>query len=236
MILVALGVAAIYNATFLAINTNMNLGIVLEIVAGLLLVAFGVWRRLAAVRWLWVTALIVGGAVLAASGALAAFGTRDTATDQDQALIVLGAGVHGRTVTAVLAARLNVARDYHQRNPDALIVVAGGRGPQEEIPEAQAMRDYLLARGVPASRIVMEDKSTSTAENFANSKVLLDDLLGPDYKVAYVTSEFHVFRASLVARDAGLDASHLHSETLWHVQPSSYLREVVAVGKQLVLG
>jgi uncharacterized SAM-binding protein YcdF (DUF218 family) len=236
LILLVLGGAALYNAGYLAIKTNMNLGLIMEAAAGLILVAFAVWRRLARIRWLRIAALVTAVAVMAASAGLAAFGLHDTASDADDALIVLGAGVHGRTVTAVLSARLDVARQYHQRNPDALIVVSGGQGPQEDIPEAQAMRDYLVARDVPAERIVMEDKATSTAENFAYSKALLDQRLAPGYQIAFVTSEFHVFRAHLIAEDAGLKAEHLHSPTLWHVQPSSYLRELVAVAKQLTLG
>jgi uncharacterized SAM-binding protein YcdF (DUF218 family) len=232
--LAAIGAAACYNAAYLALKTNMNLGIVMEAAAGIVMLAFAVWGRLGRIRWLRITALAAAAAVLAASGALAAYGLRDTAQGNDQALIVLGAGVHGRTVTQVLAARLRVALAYHERNPGALIVVAGGRGPQEDVTEAQAMRDFLVARGADPDRIVMEDRSTSTAENFANAKVLLDQRLDPGYRASFVTSEFHVFRASLVAREAGVRGGHLHSDTLWYVQPSSYLRELVAVAKQLV--
>ncbi|MDR1634791.1 MAG: YdcF family protein [Bifidobacteriaceae bacterium] len=231
-----LGGAAIGNATYLAIKTNMNSGVILEAGVGLVMVSFGASRRLGRIRWLRTTALAAGGAILAASVGLAAYGLHDTAGDRDDALIVLGAGVHGRSVTAVLAARLDVAVEYHRRNPAALIVVAGGQGPQEDISEAEAMSAYLVRRGVPADRIVKEDKSTSTAENFAFAKALLDERLPTGYRIAFVTSEFHVFRAEQVARSTGLKADHLHSHTLWYVQPASYLREIVAVAKQLVFG
>jgi uncharacterized SAM-binding protein YcdF (DUF218 family) len=235
-LLLVLGGAAVYNAIYLTIVANLNLGLFLEAAVGLVMIAFSLWARLRRIRWLRRTALAAGGATLAASLALAAFGLHDTASSREEALIVLGAGIHGRTVTAVLAARLDQALDYHQRNPEALIVVAGGQGPQEEISEAEAMRDYLLARGLPDELIMTEDQSTSTAENFANAKSLLDQLLTPGYRVTFVSNEFHVFRASLIARGTGLEATHLHANTLWYVQPSSYLREIVAVAKQLVLG
>jgi uncharacterized SAM-binding protein YcdF (DUF218 family) len=234
--LLGLGVAACYNAAFLAIKTNLNLGLVLEVAVGLAMIAFGLSGRLGRIRWLRIAGLSAAVAVAAACAGLAGFGLRDSAGADDDALIVLGAGIHGRAVTQVLAARLDVAYEYHRRNPEALIVVAGGQGFQEEIPEALAMRDYLVRRGLPAGQIVMEDRSTSTAENFAYSKALLDARLSPGYKVAFVTSEFHVFRASLIAESTGLTAEHLHSDTLWYVQPSSYLREIVAVGKQLIVG
>jgi uncharacterized SAM-binding protein YcdF (DUF218 family) len=234
--LVCLGAAALWNAAYLAIRTNMNLGLVLEAAMGLAIAAFGVFGRLGRIRWLRVTALVGAGVVLTASGALAVFGIHDTASDREDALIVLGAAVHGRSVTAVLAARLDVAYDYAQRNPDALIVVSGGQGPQEDVPEAEAMRDYLTSRGLPATRIVIEPRATSTAENFAYSKAILDGRLPPGYSVAFVTSEFHVLRAGLIARQEGPRPAHLHAATLWYVQPSSYLREIVAVAKQLLPG
>ena len=103
---------------------------------------------------------------------------------------MLGAAVHGRELSNTLAGRLAVAVTYHERSPSSLIVVSGGQGPQEEIPEAVAMRQYLLDHGVPDDHIIVEDRSTSTEENFRNSRLLLDERLTPGYSVAFVTDEF----------------------------------------------
>jgi uncharacterized SAM-binding protein YcdF (DUF218 family) len=96
------------------------------------------------------------------------------------------------------------------------------------------MRQYLLDHGVPDSGIVVEDRSTSTEENFANSRVLLDQRLGSGYEVAFVTDEFHVFRASRIAAADGLVARHVSSRTPWYFWPANYLREAVAVTLQLL--
>ncbi|MDR0594365.1 MAG: YdcF family protein [Bifidobacteriaceae bacterium] len=68
-----------------------------------------------------------------------------------------------------------------RRNRPAVVSKTDHRAHSSEPkrPEAEAMRDYLLARGLPAGQIVMEDMSTSTAENSARAKALLDQRLAP---------------------------------------------------------
>lgn len=80
---------------------------------------------------------------------VAVSGYSDTATKQEKAVIVLGAGLRGERVTDLLARRLDAAYDYHLENPNAVIVVTGGQGPGEDIPEARAMKAYLVEKGVP---------------------------------------------------------------------------------------
>lgn len=68
---------------------------------------------------------------------VAVSGYSDTATKQEKTVIVLGAGLRGERVTDLLARRLDAAYDYHLENPNAVIVVTGGQGPGEDIPEAR---------------------------------------------------------------------------------------------------
>lgn len=228
-VLVGLGLFLAANGVWLLATANLNTGVLLQLAVAVGLVAFGAWRRLSRTRWLTVPAILAVAVCGLVSGFLAGYGLSDTAAGDEDALIVLGAAVHGREVSPSLAQRLEVAVGYHQRNPAALIVVTGGQGPQEDVAEASAARDYLLTRGVPEGRIVVEDRSTTTQENFAFAKVLLDGQLDGDYRVAFVTNEYHVWRAARQAAGAGLDATHLHSATRWYVWPSSYLRESAAV-------
>ena len=67
---------------------------------------------------------------------VAVSGYSDTATKQEKAVIVLGAGLRGERVTDLLARRLDAAYDYHLENPNAVIVVTGGQGPGEDIHES----------------------------------------------------------------------------------------------------
>lgn len=233
-VLAALGFGLTANGIWLLATANLNAGVLMQLALAAGLIVFALWPRVARLRWLTLTALAVVIVLGLISGFLAGYGRSDTASDDEDGLIVLGAAVHGREVSPSLAQRLDVAVAYHRRNPDALIVVTGGQGPQEEVPEALAGRDYLLARGVPDAVILVEDRSTSTEENFAFAKALLDERFGRDYRVAFVTNEYHVWRASRLAARIGLDARHLHAATRWYVWPSSYLRESTAVLWSLV--
>ena len=96
-----------------------------------------------------------------------------------------------------------------------LLVVCGGQGPDERVPEAHAMRDYLVGRGVSAARIVVEDASRTTAENLAGARRLMqaaraagagpEPVPGADPDACViVTNDFHAVRTYLLARQAGL--------------------------------
>jgi len=226
--LVLVGVVLAINALWLLVTTNYNAGVAMQIGMATLVLAFGFSARLSGSRWVALPAVGLAAALAIVSTLLAGYGLIDTARHDEDALVVLGAAVHGSEVSPSFAQRLDIAVDYHERNPAALIVVTGGQGPQEDLPEAQAARAYLLQRGVRSDVIVVEDRSTSTRENFAFARALLDARLERGYRVAFVTNEYHVWRASRAAAAAGLDARHLHSLTRWYVWPSSYLREGVA--------
>ena len=109
-------------------------------------------------------------------------------------MIVLGCAVRGERVSLTLARRLDAALSYLEQNPEACVVVSGGQGAGEHISEAEAMHRYLTERGIAESRILLEDKSMSTLENFRFSKALIDEAIGPDAKLVFVTTRFHVFR------------------------------------------
>lgn len=229
-VMAVLGLALLANAAWLAATANLTLGTALVADLGFAFIAAAVWfARLSRHRLLILLGILVCVGIIGLSGFLTAHGNHDDASFDEDAVIVLGAAVHGRELSNTLAGRLAMALDFHRRDPGALIVVSGGQGPQEEIAEAVAMRQYLLDHGVPADQIVLEDRSTSTEENFANSKVLLDQRLQPGYTVVFVTDEFHVYRAGRIAAAAGLTARHVSSRTPWYFWPANYLRETVAV-------
>src|SRR5690606_31612897 len=127
--------------------------------------------------------------------------------------------------------RLDVAVETSVTNPDAVIVVAGGLAPGETVTEARAMQRYLVAHGVAEHRILREDRSTSTSENFAYAEELLEERLGPDRTTAFVTSDYHVLRAAGIAQNAGVRATHVHAGTPWFEVPVDHVRELLAITK-----
>lgn len=230
IVLGAMGLAVGANAAWLAATANWTLGTALVGVTALALGAVAMWLPgFLRARWPLALAGLVVAAVVALSGFLAGYGLADTVRGDEDAVIVLGAAVHGRELSRTLTTRLEVALEFHAAHPDALLVVSGGQGPQEDLPEADAMRAYLIARGVPEDRILAEPRSTSTEENFAFSKALLDARLAPGYRVAFATNEFHVYRAQRIAAGLGLTATHLAARTPWYFWAPNYLRESLVV-------
>ncbi|MDR0381412.1 MAG: YdcF family protein [Oscillospiraceae bacterium] len=142
-------------------------------------------------------------------------------------VLVLGAGLHGETPSATLAARLEAAVDYLRRHPEVPVVVSGGQGPGESIPEAEAMRRYLVRRGVAAERIRKEEASTSTEENIRFSAALLPE--GP-LRVAVVSNEFHLYRARLLTRRQGWEPVAVSAPTPYlYLKIAYFIREYASL-------
>lgn len=233
-IITIIGSAITLNGVALFFVSNVNLGNFLSIGLGAVIILIALlFNKLA--QWLKILLLSGIGVAVVLSSILIIGGKNDTVTYSENAVIVLGAAVHGKTPSRTLRYRLKKAVEYHEQNPDAIIIVSGGQGAQEDISEAEAMKIYLIENGVARDKVIKEDKSTSTTENFAFSKEILDKTFDNDYAVAFVTNEYHILRASLCAKRAGLEnTTHLHSNTTLSYLISGTLRECLAVLKYII--
>lgn len=180
-------------------------------------------------RWLCIGAYSLFICIFSFTTILAFFAGHATPAKNADVLIVLGCGVKGTRPTLTLSRRLDRALEYLNENPDTLVIVSGGQGPTEDISEADAMYNYLTERHLSPERIIKEDKSTSTEENFAYSKKIIDDLFPQGAKICYVTTYFHVYRAGLVAQKQGIDADGMGSPGVWYITFNDYLRECVGI-------
>ena len=234
IVVAVIGAVIALNGASLFFVSNVNLGNFLSLGLGSVIILIALlFNKLA--RWLKILLLSGIGVAVVLSSVLIAGGKNDTVTYSEDAIIVLGAAVHGKTPSLTLKRRLDKAVEYHTQNPNAIIIVSGGQGAQEDISEAEAMKIYLIQNGVKSDKIVKEDKSTSTTENFAFSKEILDKQLSGDYSVAFITNEYHILRASLCAKRAGLEnTTHLHSNTTLSYLISGTLRECLAVVKYII--
>jgi len=165
---------------------------------------------------------------------------RDARTDTEQSadyLIVLGAGVNGTVPSLSLRDRLVGAYDYMTANPDCIAVVSGGRGPGEDITEAQCMRDWLVDNGIAPERILMEDKATSTLENLRYSMEIITAQGGTDSVIGVLSSEYHLHRAKLLAEHVGIDAVGVAARTSYPtVKINYFIREAFAMTELYVFG
>ena len=150
-------------------------------------------------------------------------------------LMILGCGLRpDGTPTPLLAGRVDAALTYAQEQEAACGVAAtfvpsGGKGPDEACAEAESMRRYLVSKGVDDQRILLEDQSTSTRENFSLSAKVIAANGGADRPVAFATTNYHVFRGYVYAHDAGLDAEGIAAPTRLYFWPNAFLREFVGL-------
>ena len=149
-------------------------------------------------------------------------------------VIVLGSGLSGgRQVPPLLASRLDRGMQVYEKltaqgAAEPVLIVSGGKGGDERVPEAEAMAGYLTDRGFPAARLVREDRSRTTEENIRFSKAIMDRSR-PGARCVIVTSNFHVFRAAIIARRLGVDGQVTGAPTAAYYWPSAILREFAAV-------
>lgn len=164
-----------------------------------------------------------------------AFG-RTKAIKQYDVILVLGAGIFNKTVTPMLASRLDRALEvYKTQTSNCKILVSGGQGPDEPIAEALAMKNYLIERGVSSSSILMESQSTSTYENFLYSKPFINTSFKNVPRMLCVTSQFHILRALRFAQKLKIKATGLGSSTPYHFFDFSLIRDYLALMYQYKL-
>ncbi len=187
-------------------------------------------RAVAALAAIGVIALVICmGMIQAWSG-----GDPAAAAQADYA-IVLGAKVNGTVPSRALRARLDLTLEFMERNPDAPVIVCGGQGPDEAVPEAQAMYDYLAAHGADMSRVYCEDQSATTRENLIHAQQIWQSIGGGAGTACIISSEFHLCRAQFIAASLGIDACALGSVTTPYFYRLFYtFREVPAFAKAVL--
>jgi uncharacterized SAM-binding protein YcdF (DUF218 family) len=147
-------------------------------------------------------------------------------------IIALGSGLIGDKVPPLLASRLDEAvKQYKKYGERPYIIVSGGQGSDEKVSEAYAMKKYVVdEHQIPTQKILMEDQSTNTEQNLAFSKEIMDKhAQGKKYRSLFVTNNFHVFRASIYAKKARLDAQGVGSKTALYYLPNAFTREFIGL-------
>ena len=158
----------------------------------------------------------------------ASFGTLEPQADY---VVVLGAKVRESGPSVSLWDRIYEAADFLKAHPNTIAIVSGGQGEDEPITEAQSMHDELVKLGIPESQIWMEDKATSTDENMRFSLDLIEEKTGsrPE-RLAILSSEYHLFRASLMAKKLGIVFEGIPAKTSRISQLINHaMREVAGV-------
>ena len=153
------------------------------------------------------TVSILFSVAVLAAGLLAwriySFGN-SSSNDRADAAVVLGAAVWTTNVSPVFRERINHAINLYRAGKVRKLIFTGGQGNPGEPTESAAARDYALQSGIPASDILIEEKSHTTYENIVYAKQLADT--HGIKNVLIVSDPLHMKRAMTMATDAGLPA------------------------------
>lgn len=229
---------AVYSVA-LMFTSNFNMGNLMVWILAAAVTCYAIWQKplhawfhtSGAGRITGWLVLLVGLLYALLVAFVAVSGYSNPPTGQEKVVIVLGAGLRKDKPSTLLRYRLDKAYAYAAAHPDVLVITSGGQGRDEWVPEGQAMRDYLIAKGLDPEQVVAENASTSTEENFSFSLEIMRQY-GYDTStpVVYVSNAFHCYRAGCYARMAGLTAAtSLPAATPWRSVLPCYLREALAL-------
>ncbi len=117
--------------------------------------------------------------------------------------IVLGNRVYGdSSLSPVLQGRVDRALRLYREGHVPMIMVSGGVREQDGgVPEGRAMKRYLVRKGVPADRIIEDNKGADTYLTARNFLPVADSL---HLSSAIVVSSFyHITRSKYIVRKLG---------------------------------
>lgn len=201
--------------------------------AGLKFPVFAKWAT-----WIFTICLAAGLLVAGVTETViirASFGSPERETPY---IVVLGAKVNDNGPSVSLWDRIYAAYDYMTAHPDVIAIVSGGQGADEPITEAECMYTHLVDMGIEPHRIWLEDQATSTWENLQFSLNLLEEKTGSRPKeLGVLSSEYHLFRASLFARACDVEFIGIPARTSRFSQKiNHFMREVAGVWHYILLG
>jgi vancomycin permeability regulator SanA len=148
-------------------------------------------------------------------------------------IIILGSKIRkDGTLTPLLKGRVDKAIDFgklqfEKTKKKIVYVPSGGKGNDETVAEAEAIRKYLLEKGIKENQIIIEDKSTNTFENMKYSKSKIDEI-NKEAKISFATTNYHVFRSGVIANEQGMDCEGIGSKTKWYFGTNALIREFIA--------
>lgn len=160
-------------------------------------------------------------------------GEKPLADGTNDYAVILGAKVNGTKPSLSLQYRLDAALEYGKKYPHVKFILSGGKGPDEEISEAEAMRRFLVENGIAEERLFLETESTSTYENLLYSKKMLPDSVRT---ITIVSNDYHLKRAKMIADHLGLKADVVPAKTPKMVEAKLKFRERLALIKTYIIG
>lgn len=189
-------------------------------------------------RSLLTTGVILGVLVFAVTGSCILQEGSQVPQEDLPYIVVLGAQVRDSGPSASLQERIDAAYEYLTAHPDTVAIVSGGQGSDEPMSEAQSMYDCLVRMGISPERIIKEEQATSTWGNLTFSLDIIEAKTGSrPSSIGVVSSEYHLFRTGLQAREYGLQIIGIPAKTGSFDRYLHYfVREIAGVWHYILLG
>ncbi|MGN0486457.1 MAG: YdcF family protein [Acutalibacteraceae bacterium] len=143
-------------------------------------------------------------------------------------LLILGCRVHENEPSQTLALRIDAAAEYLTLHPETVALACGGIVQDDQnISEALAIKQGLMRCGIEEERILLEDKSTTTEENFLFAKRIIEEKYPHSKpKIAFLSSDFHLLRAAALAKLTGMEISSVAAPSPKGSRVKNYIREM----------
>ncbi|RYD79497.1 MAG: YdcF family protein [Verrucomicrobiaceae bacterium] len=139
--------------------------------------------------------------ILLPVGALLWDGLSDELGKADVALVLGNTVNPDGSPSLRLVARLDRTIELYRAGLFPQVIVSGGVG-KEGHDEAIVMRDYLVQRGIPTERILVDSQGVNT---YASAEMTRSWMVKLGYnKVLVVTQYFHVTRSKLALKKFGI--------------------------------
>ena len=153
-------------------------------------------------------------------------------------ILVLGCMVRPEGPSPSLQNRIDAAYRYLTEHPEVIAIVSGGQGADEPMTEARCMYEQLIAMGIEEDRVWMEEEALSTWGNLHYALELIQARTGiRPVKLGIVSSEYHMFRAGLFAREFGVEPVGIPARSTDIPQAiNHFMREVAGVWHYILLG
>lgn len=152
--------------------------------------------------------------------------SKGNASGEKDYLLILGYRLENNEAAPALKMRCATAAEYLAEHKNTVAIACGGMTSKNQTKtEASVIKELLVTNGVEAERILLEDKSSTTAENFYNAKKIIGDTTG--VKIALLSSERHLLRASVLAKKCGIDAQTVAAPSPSGAKLTGYLKELL---------
>lgn len=177
------------------------------------------------------TAAVLGsvGTAVGAFFAAEAYASRGNLDREPDFLLILGCRVRGDEPEPTLQMRIAKAAEFLNEHQNTIAICCGGIVHDDQTKsEAQAIMDGLVKAGIEKDRIILEDKSTTTKENFSNAKRIIDGMsLQSEPEIAFLSSEFHLMRSLFIAKLTGLNVRSVPAPSPKNERVKNYIRELI---------